>query len=107
MKLHHKLIVGIAVLVVLIGLAAGTARAFDTNSVPNCALWLKADAGAQTDGNGYVTNWVDQSASAANAAQTAAGLAPLYVHNREQRYVVALLWERTFLSRHLSDRTDR
>ncbi|MDD2599934.1 MAG: autotransporter-associated beta strand repeat-containing protein [Kiritimatiellae bacterium] len=46
-----------------------------------CILWLRADAGAQTNAIGGVTNWVDQSGSGNHAASQAATAHPSLVLN--------------------------
>jgi len=46
---------------------------FNPTNLTDCQMWLKADAGVQTDGSGNITNWVDQSSGgndAANATTT-------------------------------------
>ncbi|WP_054023591.1 polysaccharide lyase family 8 super-sandwich domain-containing protein [Bacillus sp. FJAT-28004] len=47
----------------------------------NLKLWLRADAGVTSDGNGKVSAWADQSRSANNAAQATAGYQPTLVSN--------------------------
>ena len=42
-------------------------------------LWLKADAGVQTNGSGSITNWLDQSGNANHVAQSVAGNSPSLV----------------------------
>ena len=48
--------------------------------VPGLAVWLKADAGVQTNGSGAVTNWLDQSGNGRNAWQTNASERPQWVN---------------------------
>jgi hypothetical protein len=59
----------------------GTSAAVLNNAffyVGSPKLWLKADAGV-TQAGGLVSAWADQSGTANNAAQAAAGLQPTYV----------------------------
>ncbi len=48
-------------------------------TLSGCLLWLKADAGIQTNDVGGVTNWVDQSSSSYNAVSMATSVHPAYV----------------------------
>ena len=50
-------------------------------NIAGCLLWLKADAGAQTNALGGVTNWLDQSGNGNHAASQAAATHPGYVTN--------------------------
>ena len=43
-----------------------------------CVLWLRADAGVQTNEAGCVTNWADQSGNGKDASQTDPARLPLY-----------------------------
>jgi hypothetical protein len=58
---------------------------YDPNPSPTnisgLMLWLKADAGVQTNEGGYVTSWTDQSGSNVVASQGTADKQPLYVTN--------------------------
>jgi len=45
-------------------------------AVSGLAVWLKADAGVQTNASGAVTNWVDQTGNGRNAWQTNADARP-------------------------------
>ncbi|OGV62742.1 MAG: hypothetical protein A2498_02755, partial [Lentisphaerae bacterium RIFOXYC12_FULL_60_16] len=45
-------------------------------AVSGLAVWLKADAGVQTNGSGAVTNWVDQTGNGRHAWQTNASERP-------------------------------
>lgn len=50
-------------------------------TLSGCLLWLKADAGIQTNSVGGVTNWIDQSSSSYNAVSMATNVHPAYVAN--------------------------
>jgi fibronectin-binding autotransporter adhesin len=50
-------------------------------NISGCLLWLKADAGAQTNASGGVTNWLDQSGNGNHAASQAAATHPEYATN--------------------------
>ncbi len=54
--------------------------AFDPTDVPNCALWLRADAGSVvTNAVGAVSAWFDASGSGNHASQAATPYQPLLV----------------------------
>ena len=60
-------ILAVTAIVLTCGTAAG---AFAPTDIPDCKLWLRADAGVQTSGS-TVTNWLDQSGN--NNHATASG----------------------------------
>jgi len=69
-------------------------ESWDTNAVPAIAsptavpgvgLWLRADVGAQTNGSGGVTNWLDQSGNNLHAFQSTPGYCPVLVGNAMER----------------------
>ncbi len=51
------------------------------SDVSGLVLWLKADAGVQTNVDGYVSSWTDQSGAGVNVSQSAGGYQPIYVTN--------------------------
>ena len=53
---------------------------FSPTNIPGCRLWLRADAGVQTDGNGNVTEWQDQSGHRNHASQANAAWQPVYIN---------------------------
>jgi len=50
-------------------------------NIAGCTLWLKADAGVETNATGGVTNWVDQSGNGNDAHQEGTTNVPQYVEN--------------------------
>ncbi len=62
--------------------ASGTTSITNTtvNIAPEFVLWLKADAGVTSDGNGYVSQWNDQSGAGNNAAEADPNLEPTLVN---------------------------
>jgi len=55
--------------------------AADPAALSGCLLWLKADAGAQTNASGGVTNWLDHSGSGNHAVSQAATVHPALIAN--------------------------
>lgn len=57
----------------------GNTNAFQPDDLPGLRLWLRADAGVQTNGSGGVTNWTDQSGVGNSVSQSVASNRPAMV----------------------------
>ena len=60
---------------------AADANLFVPTNLPDCALWLHAGAGVETNSSGLVSRWSDQSGNARDAVQATAGYQPRWTNS--------------------------